>query len=157
MGSKMSHTDNWLERFAETQRGLRNPYVFWVAQAMLIIGLIGLLWALPTPAEFAEISPLLNWGSAFLMATAVYYFIISLSLAIGSLPLLIGLAVAAVGIAQSTLPQPGLAIAMLLSGICGLLLARSGKLGRVLQDIQLAMLSPLWLLSLLYRRLGIPV
>lgn len=153
----MSNTDNWLDRFAGTQQELRNPYVYWLALPMLIVGLVGLLWYLPIPVEFAEISPLLNWGSAFLMATAVYYFIISLSLAIGSLPLLVGLAIFQVWLGYTALPQPGLAIALLISGICGLLLGRAGNIGLVLQDIQLAMLSPLWLLSILYRRLGIPV
>lgn len=153
----MNETDNWLDRFALTQRSLQKKLVFWVALPMLIIGTVGLLWSLPIPREFATISPLLNWGSAFLMAAAVYYFIVSLSLAIGALPLLMGIAGLQIGLQHSEWPQFGLSLALLLSGLCGLTLGRSGRLSAVVQDCQLMMLGPLWLLSLIYKRLGIPV
>ena len=64
---------------------------------MVVLGTVGLLWTLPIPDEFFEISPLLNWGTAFLMAAAVYYFIISVSLAIGMLPFILGVAGVQVG------------------------------------------------------------
>ena len=88
----MSEIDNWLDRYEQSHEELRNPVVYWAAVPMIVLGTVGLLWSLPVPVQFVEISPLLNWGSAFLMATAIYYFIISLSLAIGMLPLLLGLA-----------------------------------------------------------------
>ena len=51
------------------------------------------IWNLPVPAEFQADLAVYSIGAAhFLMATAVYYFIISLSLAIGLLPFLLGLA-----------------------------------------------------------------
>ena len=68
-------------------------YTAWADSVpMVVLGTVGLLWLLPTPDEFFNISPLLNWGSAFLMVTAVYYFIISVSLAIGMLPFILGVA-----------------------------------------------------------------
>ena len=103
----MTDIDNWLERYEANHQALRNPVVYWAAVPMVVIGTVGLLWTLPTPAEFFEISPLLNWGSAFLMATAIYYFIISLSLAIGMLPFLLGLAALQLWLAQSPYPPPG--------------------------------------------------
>ena len=50
---------------------------------LVVIGTVGLLWSLPVPDRFYAISPLVNWGSLFLMAATVYYFIISVPLAIG--------------------------------------------------------------------------
>ena len=97
----MSEISDWLTHFEETQRSLHNRVVYWLAVPMVVIGTVGLLWSLPVPAEFYEISPLLNWGSAFLMATAVYYFIISLSLAIGLLPFLLGVAAAQLWLVDS--------------------------------------------------------
>ena len=130
----MSEIDDWLARYERTHDGLRNPVVYWAAVPMVVLGTVGLLWHLPVPAEFVEISPLLNWGSAFLMATAIYYFIISLSLAIGMLPFLLGLAAV------------------------HLWLGRRGKGGirAITQDFQLMMIGPLWLLSVMYRRFNVP-
>ena len=84
----MTDSDGWLERYGETHGNLTYPVLYWAAVPMVVTGTVGLLWSLPVPAQFFEISPLLNWGSAFLMAAAIYYFIISLSLAIGMLPFL---------------------------------------------------------------------
>ena len=86
----MSETDSWLQHYEDTHQDLAYPMVYWGAVPMVVLGTVGVFWALPIPDQFFEISPLLNWGTAFLMATAVYYFIISVSLAIGMLPFLLG-------------------------------------------------------------------
>jgi hypothetical protein len=132
--------------------------VFWAAVPMVVLGTVGVLWYLPIPEEFFEISPLLNWGSAFLMATAIYYFIISLSLAIGMLPFLLGLAAFQLWLAQSSWPQLGVAMGLLVSGTAGLWLGRRGpgSFRAVLQDFQLMMIGPAWLLSVIYKRFGVP-
>ncbi len=154
----MSEIDNWLQRYEDTHQDLRNPVVYWAAVPMIVVGTVGILWDLPVPAEFPEISPLLNWGSAFLMATAIYYFIISLALAIGMLPFLLGIAAIQLWLAASPWPHSGLSIALLVSGTVGLILGRWGKGGvrGLIDDFQLMMIGPAWLLSVIYRRLRIP-
>lgn len=153
----MSETDDWLSRYQNAHSDLRNPIVFWTAVPMAVTGLVGALWSLPVPAEFQRISPLLNWGSAFLMVSAIYYFIISLSLAIGLLPFLLGLAAIHLWLAASELPAMGTSVALLLAGITGLVLGRGWNFRALVQDLQLMMIGPAWLLSVLYRRFGIPV
>ena len=92
------------------------------------------------------------------MATAIYYFIISLSLAIGMLPFLLGVAALHSWLAASPYPQLGVSVALLVSGTVGLWLGRRGKgsLLGVIQDFQLMMIGPLWLLSVIYRRFRVP-
>lgn len=154
----MTEIDSWLDRYAATHRDLRNPVVYWAAVPMLVLGTVGLLWALPVPPQFFEISPLLNWGSAFLMATAIYYFIISLSLAIGMLPFLLGLAALQIWLTQSPYPPLGVSLGLLVAGTVGLWLGRRGpgSLRAMLQDFQLMMIGPVWLLSIIYKRFGVP-
>jgi len=149
--------DNWLARYEQTHQGLHSPVVYWAAVPMVVVGMSGLLWALPVPGEFLRISPLLNWGSAFLMVTAVYYFIISLSLAIGLLPFLLGLASIQMWITGSGLPAIAISVGLLVAGTVGLALGRRGAPRAVLQDLQLMMIGPAWLLSVLYKRFGIPI
>jgi uncharacterized membrane protein YGL010W len=154
----MSDTENWLERYEKNHSNVSNPLVYWAAVPMVVVGTVGLLWHLPIPEEFRQISPLLNWGSAFLMAAAIYYFIISLSLAIGMLPFLIGLASLHQWLASSQYPAVGVSTALLVAGFVGLLLGRrdAGGFRAALQDLQLMMIGPAWLLSVIYRRIGIP-
>lgn len=153
----MTAIDNWLVRYELTQENLRIPGLYWLAVLMIVIGFTGLLWNLPVPAEFLEISPLLNWGSAFLMVAAVYYFIISLSLAIGLLPFLLSLATFQLWFAASGYPAVSICGALLAGGALGLTLGRGGPLHAIVQDIQLTMIAPAWLLSLAYKRFGIPI
>ncbi len=153
----MTDIDNWLIRYGEAHESLRNPLVFWAAVPMIVTGITGLLWTLPVPAEFYEISPLLNWGSAFIMVTAIYYFIISLSLAIGLLPFLLGLASIHMWLAGSGYSPLAVSSGLAAAGTVGLVLGRGNRLRAIVQDFQLIMIAPAWLLSVLYRRFGIPV
>ena len=154
----MSESDGWLKRYEDTHSDITYPVVYWASVPMVVLGTVGILWALPIPDEFFEISPLLNWGTAFLMATTVYYFIISVSLAIGMLPFIIGLAGVQMWLAQSDYSPLHVSIGLLAAGIIGLWMGHRSKssLRPVLQDLQLMMIGPAWLLSVFYRRIGIP-
>jgi hypothetical protein len=154
----VNETDGWLVRYEESHRELSNPLIYWAAVPLVVFGTVGLLWAIPVPDAFYEISPLLNWGSAFLMAAAVYYFIISISLAIGMLPFMLGVAAFQMWLMQSNYSLVLVASEVLIAGVIGLWLGQrnNGGIRPVVQDLQLMMIGPAWLLSVLYRRAGIP-
>ena len=154
----MPEIDGWLKLYEETHQDLTYPVIYWAAVPMVVVGTVGVLWTLPVPDAFFEISPLLNWGTAFLMSAAVYYFIISVSLAIGMLPFVLGVAGIHTWLEQSDFSPLRVSIGLLAAGIIGLFMGHRNKssLRPVLQDIQLMMIGPAWLLSVLYRRIGIP-
>lgn len=154
----MTETDGWLRRYEETHKDLSSPVIYWAAVPMVVLGMVGVLWTLPIPDPFFEISPLLNWGTAFLMVAAVYYFIISVSLAIGMLPFVIGIAAVNLWLADSDFSHSYVSIGLLVLGIIGLWIGhrKRNSIRPVLQDLQLMMIGPAWLLSVLYRRIGIP-
>ncbi len=154
----MNEIDGWLKRYEDSHRDMTYPAIYWAAVPVVVVGTVGILWALPIPDEFFEISPLLNWGTAFLMAAAVYYFIISVSLAIGLLPFVVGVAGIHTWLEQSDFSPLRVSIGLLAAGIIGLFMGYRNRssLRPVLQDLQLMMIGPAWLLSVLYRRIGIP-
>lgn len=154
----MPETDRWLKEYGENHQDVRNPAIYWTAVPMLVVATVGMMWALPVPQEFSEISPVLNWGSAFLMAALVYYFIISVSLAIGMLPFVFVTSGFHIWLAQSSLAAAPVSAGLFLLSIVGLFIGqrRNGGNKAVFQDIQMLMIAPVWLLSQLYRRLGIP-
>lgn len=154
----MSETDRWLADYGENHRDVDNAALYWPAVPVLVVGTVGLLWSVPVPEAFINISPFLNWGTAFLMAAVVYYFIISVSLAIGMLPFLLGVAALNSWLNVSRYPLLWVSAGLTAGAVIGLWLGQYTKGGvkAVLQDIQLMMIAPAWLLSNLYRRLGIP-
>lgn len=154
----MSETDRWLENYGDSHVNVEFGAIYWVAVVTLAIGTVGLLWSLPIPEQFARISPALNWGSTFLMAAVVYYFIISMSLAIGMLPFVFGIAAInarLAGSSSSILQVSSILVALSLAGLW-LGQRRNGGFRAVVRDVQLVMIAPAWLLSVLYRKLGIP-
>lgn len=154
----MTETNSWLERYENNHRNLTYPWIYWAAVPMVVLGTVGILWILPAPEQFYEISPLLNWGSAFLMVTTVYYFIISLSLAIGLLPFILGVAFCQLWLQQSEFAPLRVSIGLLAAGMIGLWLGHRDEkgFGAILEDLQTIMIGPAWLLSVIYRRVGIP-
>jgi hypothetical protein len=154
----MSDAQRWLAEYGDSHRQIAAPVIYWPAVVILVVGTAGMLWSLPVPAEFVRISPLLNWGSAFLMVAAVYYFIISVPLAIGMLPFMLGVTTILHWLTASRLPAAGVSAGLTAVAVAGLWLGRysNGFPHAVFRDIQLMMIGPIWLLSNLYRRLGIP-
>lgn len=158
MGVLMSDMDQWLHDYGESHRDIRYAPVYWMSVPLLVIGTVGLLWSIPVPEEFYAISPVLNWGSAFLLAAVVYYFIISLPLAIGMLPFLAGVIACQVWLQNSDYSASRVAAGLTLASIIGLYMGHRGARGlkALVEDVQLLMIAPAWMLSRVYRKLGIP-
>lgn len=154
----MQETNTWLADYGEDHRDLSFAMIYWVAVPVLVFGTVGLLWSLPVPAEFEQISPALNWGSTFLMVAIVYYFIISMPLAIGMLPFIFGIAAAQIWLQESPWPHARIAAVLIACSLTGIYLGRlaSGGFRAVMRDVQSMMIAPVWLLSVIYRRCGIP-
>ena len=154
----MPETERWLKEYGNNRVDIRYQAIYWVAVLTLILGTVGILWSLPIPPEFTDISPLVNWGSCFLMATAVYYFIISIPLAIGMLLPILGIASAQYVIAELSGAVIYLSTGLTILSIVGLYLGhrRNSGFRAVLDDVQFMMIAPIWMLSKLYKRFGIP-
>jgi len=153
----MTDPDGWLERYGRSHNDLAIPALFWAGLLAVLLGTTGLLWSLPVPSRFFSISPFLNWGSVFLMAATVYYFIISLSIAIALLPFIVAIAAFQLWLGNSGMPPATVSAALLAAGVVGLGAgSRRRSPLQLLEDLQLMMIGPAWLLSVLFRRLGIP-
>ncbi len=155
----MSETDRWLSDYGNSHADIGNPGIYWLCVPILVVGTVGMLWSLPVPTEFVRISPVLNWGSLFLVAAVVYYFIISIPLAIGMLPFVAGITAVQLWLVESPWSHVGISGGLTLLSIAGLYLGhyRTGGIRAVFSDIQLMMIGPAWLLANLYKRLGIPI
>ena len=148
----------WLNEYALDHQHPVNQLMHKICVPLIVVSLIGLMWCIPVPKEFTEISPALNWGTTFLLASIVYYFIMSIPLAIGMLPVVL-ITVVIVNWAD------GLAWPLWLTSGTVFVIAWIGQFyghmveGRrpaFFRDLQFLMIGPLWVLSGLYRRAGIP-
>jgi uncharacterized membrane protein YGL010W len=153
----MRTVDDWLEEYGDSHRDPTNERLHWLCVPVIAVCVLGFLWSLPVPAAFGAIAPWLNWATLVVVAGLAYYAALSPRLALGMLP---------VGIAMCALLAwlDGLATPLWLVCTIAFVLAWIGQfVGHSIEgtrpsffkDLQFLMIGPLWLLSAVYRRLGL--
>jgi uncharacterized membrane protein YGL010W len=154
----MSNADLWLDRYDRDHTHAVNRLLHWLCIPLIIVGAVGLLWSVPVPALFSEASPVLNWGVFFLMASVVYYFIISITLAIGMLPFVVLVAVSVAWLDRFDTPLWLISSAAFCFAGVGQVFGHAFEQRSVpvFRDPNFLMIGPLWLLASVYQRLRIP-
>lgn len=137
---------HWIDRYDALFAARRLPWLHAVATVLLALGVLATLWALPVPDALRRISVLLNWATLLLIALIVYYFILSLPLALALAPIVVVFGVAVGALAQATNQLPIIGAALIVMALClDLAGMRAKSLRSLAEFVQLAMLSPMWL------------
>ena len=148
----------WLDEYGESHINPVNKMLHWICVPLIVLSLNGMLWSLPVPQALLEISPLLNWGVLFVMASIVYYFIMSVPLALGMLLIMVP-GLLALNWADG-LSMPLWVLSLIVFGVAwvGQFIGHiyEGKKPSFFKDVQFMMIGPIWLLGVDYRRFGIP-
>ncbi len=155
----MRPAEEWLRQYGRHHADGANHLLHRLMIPFFVTSVVGLLWAIPVPAAFREATPVLNWGTVFLMAAIVYYFILSISLAFGALPFLALVVWAVMWLDRLAYPLWMSCAALLVTAWMGQRISHRGPGNRpsLIGDLQYVMLGPVWLIAALYRRLGIPL
>jgi len=154
----MEDAEYWLSAYGSlSPQGPWHPSQ-WLGTPVTFAALIGLLWSMPPLPALGNAGTVLNWATFFLMATVVYYFILSIRLAFGSLPFVVALAALGVWLERTALPLVPLCTAAVVVAQAWQIVTAGMLSGRFepLRHLQHLIIAPLWLLAALYRRLGIP-
>lgn len=148
---------DWLDEYGESHQNPTNKAVHWVCVPLIVLSLVGLLWSLPVPEAFREISPMLNWGTLFVMAAMVYYFIMSIPLAFGMVFVSAAIVYAVWQLSKLDTPLWMVSVGIFVAAWIGQFIGHivEGKRPSFFKDVQFLMIGPLWLLSFIYRKLGI--
>lgn len=151
--------DQWFAEYGESHQNRINKTIHWFAVPTIFLTVVGLLWSIPRPALFAEISPWLNWATIAMILVVAFYIRLSFTLAIGMT--LFSLATLFVvhwfestGIAPVWQASLLLFVVMWVFQFIGH--AIEGKKPSFFKDLQFLLIGPAWLMGFIYRRLGIP-
>lgn len=153
----MKSADEWFKEYGESHMNPINKTIHWICVPAIVFSLIGLLWSLPAPRIFLEISPWLNWGTLFIAAAMLYYLVLSWPLAIGMLLVSALVVWGNARLAQLDTPLWQIALAIFVIAWIGQFIGHKieGKKPSFFKDIQFLLIGPIWLLGFVYRRLGI--
>ena len=136
---------HWIDRFDTMRANRRYGVVNDLASGMFGFALLLLLTVLPVPEALGNISKFLDWATLLLLAVVVYYFILSLPLALALLPVVLGIASLAALAAGRLDFVPALGAALLFIAAClDLVCQKQVSLRSFVEFAQLSMLLPLW-------------
>lgn len=145
----------WLDSYGESHQNPVNKTIHWICVPIITWTVIALLWSVSLST-----SVWLNLGIIFIIGALIFYLRLSVTLTIG-MALFSVLCVALILWHQQTLNNPLWLTALVLFVIAwiGQFIGHKieGKKPSFFQDIQFLMIGPAWLLSFVYRRLGLPV
>lgn len=125
---------------------------------MIAASLLALLWEIPTP-EFMHRVPYLNWATIVIAVSLLYYFRLSVTLAIGMLAFSSAVVSLIVTFERlNVMPLWQFALILFAAAWVGQAIGHAieGKKPSFFADLTFLLIGPIWLLSSVYRRLGIP-
>ena len=155
----MNDPHKWLIDYDSSHKNIRYPLFFWSAVIFYPISLIGILWHIEMPdAFYIDVSPIINWGIMFLLATIIYYSIISKSLAIDMIPFIVCVITFFLWLENMDYPIISISIGINIISLYGLYRGRNKHTNfkNLWQDMQMTIIGPIWMLSKLYKKVGIP-
>lgn len=131
-----------LNRYSESHQHPTNKTIHWICVPVIVFSLLGMLWA---------ISPYLVYG--FMALALIYYIWLSITLAIG----MALFSLLAIGLLMTIPYLLWVSIGLFVAAWVGQFIGHQieGKKPSFLEDVQFLLIGPVWLLSFIYRRLGI--
>jgi uncharacterized membrane protein YGL010W len=152
--------DDWFEAYGESHQHPTNKLIHFIFVPLIMLSLLGLLWASPLPAAVRTI-PYLNVASVFVLGVIFFYARLSLALALG----MVLIAAAMIGVQQGIYQVVGQSNGLLALVNFGIFLVSwvfqfighkiEGKKPSFIQDLQFLLIGPMWILGFIYRSLGI--
>ena len=154
----MRTLNQWLNEYGESHTNETNKLIHWICVPAIFFSITGLLYSIKLPWFITE-NFQLNVAVIVLLLTAVYYF--SLSISIGTGMLLFGILCLALCYAiEVFLPMPLwlFCIIFFVAAWIGQFYGHKveGKKPSFFRDLQFLLIGPAWLMSFVYKKLGIP-
>lgn len=153
----MRTVNQWLDEYSQSHRNATNELLHWICVPVIVMCVFGFLLSLPVPAIFSALSPNLNWATLTAALALLYYTALSPMLALGVLAVFF--AMFALLRLASGLPWPlwQTSLAAFVVAWIGQFIGHAieGRRPSFFKDLQFLLIGPLWLLSIVYRRLGL--
>ena len=150
--------DQWFAEYGECHQNRTNKLIHWICVPMIAASLLALLWEIPTPEVMRQV-PYLNWSTLTIAVSLIFYFSLSVPLALGMFVFSASVVGGIILFQQrAAMPLWQLAIALFVLAWIGQAVGHliEGKKPSFFADLTYLLIGPIWLLSSCYRRIGIP-
>jgi uncharacterized membrane protein YGL010W len=147
----------WLDEYGASHRNHTNEFLHWICVPAIVMTVIGFLWSIPVPSAFDALSPWLNWATIAVALWLGYYFLLSPSLGIGATFGLLAMLFVVRWLDTLSWPLWATCLTIFVIAWIGQFIGHSieGTRPSFFKDVQFLLIGPIWLVSHLYRRLGL--
>jgi uncharacterized membrane protein YGL010W len=154
----MRTLSEWLGDYGESHQNATNKMLHWICVPPIVLSVMGLLWSIPTPQAFVDLSAWLNWATILAALALVYYISLSPALAVGIFIAFTALLFTVQSLDTLSWPLWASCIVIFIVAWIGQFIGHAIERKRpsFLKDLQFLLIGPLWLVAALYRRLGLP-
>ena len=150
--------DDWFAEYGVCHQNETNKLLHWICVPLIVLSLLAMIWCIPVPSVVANNVPGFNWCWVVVLLSHIFYWRLSVPLAIGMLLVTAVMIGAIIGYEQLNLGRTSIAAAVLfvLSWI-GQFVGHKieGAKPAFADDLKFLLIGPLWLLGFVYRKLGI--
>jgi len=154
----MQTIQSLLDEYGESHVNRVNKIIHWICVPVIVWTVVALLWSIPFPAALQSSVAPVNWATLALLLAQVYYFKLSLSLGLGlALYNLLMILVVLWVLGWSPWPLWQFASLIFVLAWIGQFIGHifEGKRPSFFKDLQFLLIGPAWLMSFIYRLLGI--
>jgi len=153
----MTGIQQLLDDYGESHQHPTNKLIHWLCVPLIAWSLLAMVWSFSVPGFFSRLPFEFNWALVLIMLSMVYYFLVSVSLAVGILLVFIVMATICWWMNHMGISAWQVAIPVFVLAWVGQFIGHNieGKRPSFFKDLQFLLIGPLWLLSFVYRKLGI--
>jgi uncharacterized membrane protein YGL010W len=154
----MQNLQQLLDEYASSHVNRVNKLIHWLCVPPIVWSVVALLWSLPFPAALQSDAIPINWATLAVVLAQVYYYRLSVRLGTGILLFNLFLLWLTVVI-EASAPWPLWQIALVVFVVAwiGQFIGHvlEGKRPSFFKDLQFLLIGPAWLMSFVYRSLGL--
>ncbi|MEO8860910.1 MAG: Mpo1-like protein [Ginsengibacter sp.] len=153
----MKTVHQWLNEYGESHRNETNKMIHWICVPAIFFSITGLLYCIKLPLHISQ-NLTMNVAILILLFTTIYYLLLSIKIGIGML--LFGIfCLWLCYLIETFVPMQLWLFSIIVFVIAwiGQFYGHKveGKKPSFLKDIQFLLIGPMWLMSFIYKRLGI--
>lgn len=153
----MKKIDTWLAEYGESHRDETNKTIHWICVPAIFFTIAGLFYCIKLPVQLTSTLQL-NLGMILVLAVTIYYLSLSKTIWMGML--LFGAICLAICYCIETYTSIPLWM------VCSIIFVLAwigqfyghkveGKKPSFLKDLQFLMIGPMWLMSFIYKKIGV--
>ena len=159
----MKSIEQWIEEYGKSHQNSTNKAIHWICVPLIMLSLLALISMIPFPIHDITLFSIngekvfLNWTIIFLLFAVIFYLRLSISIAVGMLFIAIGM-IASINWIELFDPTIWrLSLSIFVMAWIGQFIGHKieGKKPSFFEDLQFLLIGPAWLLSFIYKKIGI--